>query len=183
MTERMSLSKSKRFSIFTRDQFTCQYCGQRPPEVILEIDHINPVANGGDNDDLNLITSCYDCNRGKGAKEIVRVIPKPDADLKWLESQQEIAELKRYQESKSEKDAIMAEIAESLVEEWKYAFQRDDASREIDFYKLLKSFTPEIIEKAIYIASDNENLHGNTWSKFKYVCGIAWNLVRREDGE
>lgn len=183
MTERMSLSKSKRFEIFTRDQFACQYCGQRPPEVILEIDHINPVAKGGDNDDLNLITSCFDCNRGKGAKELGRVIPKPDADLKWLEAQQEIAELKRYQKAKTKRDNLMIEIAEKLEEEWKYAFQENNAPREVDFYKLLKNFSPEIIERAIYIASDRNDLSGTIYSRFKYVCGIAWNLVRRDDGK
>ncbi|WP_369799143.1 HNH endonuclease [Eikenella sp. NML03-A-027] len=35
------------------------------PDVVLEIDHINPVSNGGDNDIMNLITLCRDCNQGK----------------------------------------------------------------------------------------------------------------------
>lgn len=40
------------------------------PDVILEVDHVNPVKNGGDGDILNLVTSCKDCNRGKGAKKL-----------------------------------------------------------------------------------------------------------------
>ena len=46
----------------------CQYCGQSAPDVVLEVDHIVPVAEGGDNDIMNLITSCRDCNRGKVRK-------------------------------------------------------------------------------------------------------------------
>lgn len=66
MAKREGLSKKTRFEVFKRDKFTCQYCGRMAPDVILEVDHLNPVAKGGDNDILNLITSCRDCNRGKG---------------------------------------------------------------------------------------------------------------------
>ena len=65
--KREGLSKKLRFEIFKRDKFTCQYCGSKAPDVILEIDHINPVALGGKNEILNLITSCKDCNSGKKA--------------------------------------------------------------------------------------------------------------------
>lgn len=70
MPDRKSLSKKIRFEVFKRDSFTCQYCGKSAPDVVLEIDHINPVANGGNNGILNLITACYDCNRGKGKRLI-----------------------------------------------------------------------------------------------------------------
>lgn len=66
--KRKSITKKIRFEVFKRDSFTCQYCGGCSPDIVLEIDHINPIANGGDNDILNLITSCVACNRGKGAK-------------------------------------------------------------------------------------------------------------------
>ena len=65
--ERIKLTKKQRFSILKRDNFTCRYCGRKTPEVILEVDHIVPVSKGGTNDLNNLITSCRDCNRGKGA--------------------------------------------------------------------------------------------------------------------
>lgn len=68
MAERTALPKKVRFEVFKRDSFTCQYCGRSAPNVILEVDHIVPVAEGGTNEVINLITSCRDCNRGKGAK-------------------------------------------------------------------------------------------------------------------
>ena len=69
-TKRKTISKKIRFEVFKRDSFTCQYCGRMAPDVVLEIDHINPIANGGDNEIMNLVTSCYDCNRGKGKRKL-----------------------------------------------------------------------------------------------------------------
>lgn len=63
---RRGLSPRTRFEVFKRDAFTCQYCGRQAPDVILNCDHLLSVAQGGDNDILNLITSCRECNDGKG---------------------------------------------------------------------------------------------------------------------
>ena len=70
MTKRKNLSKSVRFEVFKRDSFKCQYCGKSAPDVVLEVDHIIPVSKGGDNDISNLITACFDCNRGKRDKKL-----------------------------------------------------------------------------------------------------------------
>lgn len=55
-----------RFRILKRDNFTCQYCGRKAPEVILEIDHRRPKAKGGGDKIKNYITACRECNVGKG---------------------------------------------------------------------------------------------------------------------
>ena len=70
MAERKPIGKKLRFEVFKRDSFTCQYCGRSAPDVVLEVDHIQPVADGGKNDILNLITSCHDCNAGKGKRKL-----------------------------------------------------------------------------------------------------------------
>lgn len=62
----MTISKKLRFEVFKRDGFTCQYCGKSSPRVVLEIDHIIPIIEGGEDNSENLTTSCFDCNRGKG---------------------------------------------------------------------------------------------------------------------
>ena len=54
MGDRKDISKKTRFEIFKRDSFTCQYCGRKAPDVLLVIDHIEPVSKGGTND-LSLI--------------------------------------------------------------------------------------------------------------------------------
>ena len=68
-TKRRQISLSLRFSVFERDKYTCQYCGLKPPEIVLQIDHVYPVALGGRNKIDNLLTSCRDCNIGKGARD------------------------------------------------------------------------------------------------------------------
>jgi hypothetical protein len=67
MSERKPISKKVRFEVFKRDSFKCQYCGKSAPDVILNVDHIKPVAAGGNNGMTNLLTSCFDCNSGKKA--------------------------------------------------------------------------------------------------------------------
>lgn len=93
--KRTGISKSVRFEVFKRDSFACQYCGKAAPEVILHIDHINPVAGGGDNDIMNLITSCEDCNLGKGAKPLDdnSTIKKQKAQLDELNRRREQLEM------------------------------------------------------------------------------------------
>lgn len=54
-----------RFEILSRDNFTCQYCGRKAPDVILHIDHIQPLSKGGSSSKNNLTTACQECNYGK----------------------------------------------------------------------------------------------------------------------
>ena len=89
--KREAISKKLRFEVFKRDSFTCQYCGRSAPDVILELDHINPINNGGGNNILNLITSCKDCNRGKSDRLLSddSVIKKQQEQLKELNERRE----------------------------------------------------------------------------------------------
>lgn len=68
--KRKPLSQKIRFEVFKRDMFTCQYCGGKAPDTILEVDHIVPVAKNGDNSLENLVTACKECNRGKRDKKL-----------------------------------------------------------------------------------------------------------------
>ena len=92
---RTPLSKKTRFEVFKRDSFTCQYCGKSAPDVILEVDHIIPVAQGGTDDLFNLVTSCRDCNRGKGKRMLSdkTTIEKQKAELDKLNKRREQLEM------------------------------------------------------------------------------------------
>jgi hypothetical protein len=93
--KRKGLSKKVRFEVFKRDSFTCQYCGAQAPDAVLRVDHINPVAGGGDNDILNLITACEPCNQGKGARALDdnSIIAKQKAQLDELNARREQLEM------------------------------------------------------------------------------------------
>ena len=94
-SKRKSIPKSVRFEVFKRDSFKCQYCGASAPDVILEVDHIVPVAEGGENDMMNLITSCKDCNRGKGKKKLTdrQTIEKQKTELDDLNERRQQMEM------------------------------------------------------------------------------------------
>jgi 5-methylcytosine-specific restriction endonuclease McrA len=72
------MKPSIRFEIFKRDGFTCAYCGRRSPDVILEVDHVLATVNGGTDDSENLVTSCWECNRGKAARRLDQTAPVID---------------------------------------------------------------------------------------------------------
>ncbi|SUI98046.1 HNH endonuclease [Sphingobacterium multivorum] len=103
----MGLSKKIRFEVFKRDRFTCQYCGAKAPETVLNVDHIEPVAKGGSDEILNLITSCFDCNNGKRDKRLVdsSVLEKQRQQLELLQERREQIEfMLEWKKSLSEFD-------------------------------------------------------------------------------
>lgn len=95
MTDRKSLSKTVRFEVFKRDRFTCQYCGAKAPDVVLQADHIKPVAEGGTDEILNLATACVACNGGKGARLLSddSVVEKQRKQIEELQERREQLEM------------------------------------------------------------------------------------------
>lgn len=67
MVKRETIPAWKILKVFRRDKFTCQYCGAKG--IDLEIDHVIPVALGGSNSEVNLVTACRRCNCKKGEKK------------------------------------------------------------------------------------------------------------------
>ena len=69
--QRALMTKKLREYIKKRDNFTCCNCGNstyKEPNLLLEIDHIIPVAKGGCTVEDNLQTLCWKCNRAKSDK-------------------------------------------------------------------------------------------------------------------
>lgn len=74
--KRVGMSVHLRYQILDRDAHTCRYCGRSSPAVVLHVDHVVSQASwreqhgnlDGVNDPSNLVTSCDDCNLGKGRK-------------------------------------------------------------------------------------------------------------------
>lgn len=64
----MAVTKTLRFEILRRDNFTCTYCGASAPKVTLHVEHIIPDALGGPDTPANLTTACIDCNLGKSVR-------------------------------------------------------------------------------------------------------------------
>jgi hypothetical protein len=184
--KRQTLSKKLRFEVFKRDDFTCQYCGAQPPAVVLEVDHIHPVVEGGSNNQENLITACDHCNRGKGKRTLGEKIVRPDADLMWLKTQQETAELRRYQKAKKRKEATIAQTVVLLQEHWQDLSGLSWAPSDTICRRLLASNCPEVVEQAFTVVApkvaSGKLRYDDQWRPYLYT--VCRNLTNgTEPGE
>ena len=80
------MNLTTRWLVLERDSFTCQYCGRSSPHVVLQVDHIEARAWGGDDRIGNLITSCWSCNQGKKHRDGTDgLIRKNHAEYEWAD--------------------------------------------------------------------------------------------------
>lgn len=189
MAKRKAISKKTRFEVFKRDKFKCQYCGKSAPEIVLHLDHIVPVASGGDDNLMNLITSCKDCNLGKSFRELTNdsVLIKQKKQLEDLQERREQLEL--LAKWRKELLQIDNESVELIVREIENAYENHYSVNEngrLDIKKWLKKFPlNEIIEciglsmKYLELNEKNRytkesvNLFFNKISRIAYVRNIA----------
>jgi hypothetical protein len=57
--------RQNRTKVFERDGYLCRYCQKQLTRFTATLDHVTPVAEGGDNSLENLVTACLDCNTRK----------------------------------------------------------------------------------------------------------------------
>jgi hypothetical protein len=182
--KRVPISNRLRFDVFKRDSFKCQYCGKSAPDVILEVDHINPVAAGGDNNITNLITSCWTCNSGKSDKLLSEnaTVTKQKAQLDELnEKRVQLEMLSDWREELINLDETKIEILNRI---WYSGVRRDLLSEQkLQLKKLLKRnelpLLIDCLEESIiqYVKFDkNEEIKEESIEKaFEYVEKIAKN--------
>lgn len=183
---RKSISKKIRFEVFKRDGFTCQYCGRMAPDVVLEVDHINPVANGGDNDIMNLVTSCQDCNRGKGKRRLSSKdeIKAQQAQLKELSKKRE--QLQMLIEWRKELESIedmQVNMVQDIFSKFTEATLTD--SGRTDIAKYIKKYgINEVCEAVrIYIESYYDSNFNKFTKGFSTIGGICFNRQRQKTDE
>jgi len=124
-TKRKTISKTTRFEVFKRDSFKCQYCGAMAPDVLLEIDHIQPVSKGGEESMLNYLTACKPCNAGKGARTLEdgSAVLKQQAQLTELQERREQIEMMLQwrdglKDIEAEQVQIIAKAWAAVVPSW-----------------------------------------------------------------
>lgn len=170
----MSIPKDIRFKVFWRDGFTCQYCGRKPPEVVLEIDHIVPRSRGGTDNIENLITACRDCNRSKNKKLIA-----PALRLEELKEKSE--QLQAFIEYTQQIEQSYRRMVQAVIDKWKSRFYyEDNESPEWNFTKSLHFFVRHLPLSEIFEAIDFTLLksRGSEYQARKYFFGILWRKLR-----
>jgi len=181
MAKRKTLSAKTRFEVFKRDKFTCQYCGEAAPKVVLHVDHVKPVAGGGDNNILNLITACQDCNGGKGARRLDdgSEVQKQQAQLADLQARREQIEMMlQWREAlKSEKQDAAEIVAREIN---KYCYRQVNDNGRLNIRRWLKRFPLEAVLDAVntsfdqYLSFNQEKVDTGDWEKaFLKVPAIA----------
>lgn len=179
----MAITKRTRFEVFRRDDFTCQYCGAKPPEAELRPDHVLPRALGGDDKPSNLVTACHDCNAGKSSIA-------PDSPLVEGIS----AKAAAYAAGMVDKMTKVRASFEAL-EDYDYLFLEawnqweDGAGRSVplppdykaSLYRWQESGIPaDVFDLAIPIAMKKTGLRGE-FGTFTYMAGVVHNMVKLDE--
>ncbi len=77
----IKMPKFRRRVVFTRDNWSCQYCATKLSARDVTIDHVVPRAHGGKTEWKNCVTSCRPCNRWKAdttlEKSGMRLLSQP----------------------------------------------------------------------------------------------------------
>lgn len=118
----MTVSVRIRFEVFKRDRFTCRYCGQTPPQVLLELDHVIPQAAGGSDEIANLVTSCQECNRGKSDKLLEEGVAPPTDRTVTAELRERIEQAQAYLAAIGDMEDLKTRQYWIFIEHWTGAF-------------------------------------------------------------
>ena len=78
-----------RENVYIRDNFTCQYCGQKFSNKTLTLDHVIPASKNGPKNWTNVVAACRQCNQKKANRtpETARMpLLKSPSIPSWLPS-------------------------------------------------------------------------------------------------
>lgn len=81
VTKPVKAVKFSRANVYARDEYKCQYCGEKCKTDELTYDHVIPRSKGGTTVWENIVSCCYDCNSKKGGRTPeqakMRLLKKP----------------------------------------------------------------------------------------------------------
>lgn len=199
MSTRKNIPPRVRFEVLKRDSFTCTYCGAKSPGVVLQVDHIDPVAAGGGNEIDNLTTSCSKCNGGKGAVPLT-VSAGAHVRAAALQRQQEIADVDAaYNEWLRERREAAEMLGDALCSLWSEralfgVYQLSETGR-----STMRRFAGQLVEEEIREAIDiacrrvpcskpdpryhpkgqkHKAMMSEFDRRFRYFCGVCHQKIR-----
>jgi hypothetical protein len=182
---RQGIPKSVRFEVFKRDAFKCVYCGAAAPDVLLQLDHIQPVSKDGTDDILNLVTACAACNSGKSdvLLDDKTAVAKARGQMEELQERREQLELlMQWREGLRD---LADETIDRVSEYW---YERAPGWHLSDHGKgslrrLLRKFSLPEITAAMDIAADHyleladgggvtRDSWNEAWNKIPGICRV-----------
>lgn len=181
---RIALPNGIRFEVFKRDSFTCQYCGRKAPDVVLQCDHIVPVAGGGTNDPMNLATSCVECNSGKSDKSLdeTHILNRQRAEMELLNERRQQLEMliawRDQLQSVVQDEAIL--VGEKIAKTFS-ALDRVNLSDAVlsGLRKWIKRFGVEMLLDASEASASSYLVYGDDREPTDESINKAWNMIPR----
>ncbi len=183
--KRKAVSKKLRFEVFKRDSFTCQYCGRKAPDIVLHIEHITPVSKGGKNTLMNLVTSCVECNLGKGAQTLSddSCVAKAQKQAEFLQDRREQIEMIRdWHLSLVDQSGVEVEAVNSL-----YSALTNGEKVIADWYKveigkLIKKFGLDTVLQSLRDGAAGYGDPSKALNKLGGICACKSNPFYRKRG-
>jgi hypothetical protein len=173
-------SNKVRFEVFKRDKFQCQYCGRTPPGIVLELDHIMPRSKGGKDIVENYLTSCFQCNRGKG-KKLLTDLPK-SMDTKLAELKEKRLQLKEFNRFLQHRENSINSQIDELESQFTKQFENysfNDTFRNGSLKRLCYCLPAIKIQEALAIAISH--FPEDKERTILYFCGICWNWIKKPE--
>jgi hypothetical protein len=175
----MTVSRRLRFEVLRRDGYTCRYCGAKAPDATLTVDHVVPVALGGDDDPRNLVTACAECNAGKSsiAPDAALVDDVDATALLFAQASERVAARRLAEIEDLEKQLGQ------FYDHWVSVVGSDQGlssnwSNSVETF-LARGLTMWELERYVFVAAGGPASYRQT---FRYFCGCCWReLTTREE--
>lgn len=171
-----------RWSVFSRDAFTCRYCGAQAGQDGIElcVDHVVSIAEGGDNRIDNLVTACRKCNGGKGARSLKAAPTSADVVARIHKStatmQQQAAALSASIQARQQLEQNATNLK---CEAYGYDKVRMQPGELTHIIKLCQAYGADQVFDWYSAAAD---ARVSDYRAIKYVYGIIRNLRKQEEG-
>lgn len=174
----MAVTKRLRFEILRRDNQTCQYCGEKAPDVTLHVDHVIPVALGGTDQPGNLVTACKDCNLGKSS------VPADAPTVSGLSAHAAAFALEMT--DKMTRIRATLELEDEYLEEFEDSWKRWKSGDKTvplppdyrqSIYKFARMGIPQsLLARGIDIAMTKKGIRAD-FGEFQYMAGVVWRTL------
>lgn len=182
----MAVSKALRFQVMRRDGFRCQYCGATAADgASLVVDHVLPVALGGQDSADNLTTSCASCNSGKGSMppDAENVAQVDQRNAEWA------AAMQRAKSQANDERENRWRIHAAFMREWDdwpYAFGGkpyplpDNFADAVETW-IQRGLTIDDLRELIAVTMSKQGLSSR--DRFRYFAGCCWRRIGQLEDE
>jgi hypothetical protein len=170
-----------RWQIFARDNFRCRYCGRQAGDggVVLQVEHIISVADGGTNAMDNLLSACQKCNNGKRTRSLQYAPGSEDAVAFASAQAVTLAQQARALAAQSDARAeLKQELINLLCDAYGYESIYISETNVKQFIGILQTYGAARLAEWVAIAASRRIRPSQCC---RYVFGIIRNLKSRHD--